>query len=124
MMRYFTLSLAILTLYLSTGSARAQPVPEILPDPPCETTTCISFEAIALSKHAEVFVKDLVPRELVDLIWHYTPCAEGMSDLTGIRVLKQMPGELELFADTFCTIQGCVGDAATSEALVPLECVN
>ena len=113
---------------LFTGMATAQPIPEILVDPPCSSTTCISIEAIALAKHADIEF-DYVPTYIDQLSVEFA-CNTVKSDMTGITVLKQIPQDIERFGDSFCTLQGCAGNSAQTEIIgtieetTPLPCVN
>jgi len=131
-MRYFatlfTILFTIMSLLILPQAAKAQSFLDMVPDPPCETTTCMSIESIALAKHVEVEF-DPVP-SYIDQLHIEFPCATLLSDLTGVTVIEQVPGSVERFGDSFCTMQGCTGHSArterigTTEEIRPIECLN
>ena len=110
----FTALIISATTLAMLSTARAQEDDGVLVDPPCETTTCISQEAIDIAKNKEAEYDKM--NSYYELETHKEGCVQPRP--TGAVVYRQIFGELFLFFDSFCTNQGCepsVADGANCE---------
>ena len=110
-------SALVLTAFLFIYGGTSVYAQEILVEPPCSNSKCISLDMVAVAhhqaggQHAAVEFDDM-PSYILELS-HAEPCVDPRP--SGVTVFKQIPGRTIEFPDTFCTNQGCTPHADGSE---------
>lgn len=87
-------------------------VEDILVEPACANSFCIGLSSWQMGQNEMVDFND-VPSHFSDLS-DEVACSALMADVSGVTVLKQFPGEVRPFTDSFCTLQGCIGNFSST----------
>lgn len=97
-LKIFAIALFTLSLFHG-GSVSAQ----VLVEPPCATSTCISDEMIEVAHGSRVVFDDM--NYYWKILTDRFPCQDAQP--TGVRVHEQVERALNIFDDTLCTNLGC-----------------
>lgn len=104
-------SALVLTAFLFIYGGTSVYAQEILVEPPCSNSKCISLDMVAVAHHEEVEFDDM-PSYILELS-HAEPCVDPRP--SGVTVFRQIPGGHIEFPDVLCTNQGCTPHADGSE---------